>query len=219
MNIFKNIGSVVDYMFTLSDSKKSVSVITHIDMAVKILREFLGHDDVMLDSCEIKSYASEQRYLITLRDGEYTNCWHLKILPIYNHKIGGYYNEIDGFVLFHNSIDDELIATMNKNNQYGPFDYQKFTVDANHFIFDIDEMQQTVNMVYEVDLNDEVPGHKPAADESKDIAKGCNEDGSEDMHGFTVNKSNGDSYCTYSFYTSDKLSPEDIQTILNGVQI
>ena len=35
-----------------------------------------------------------------------------------------------------------------------------------------------------------------------------------DLHGFTVSKGDGDSYMTYSLYTSDKLSLRDIQSLM-----
>lgn len=38
----------------------------------------------------------------------------------------------------------------------------------------------------------------------------------ENTHGFTVSKSDGNSYMSYSFYSSEELSHEDIQKILNA---
>lgn len=40
------------------------------------------------------------------------------------------------------------------------------------------------------------------------------EDEDENTHGFTVNRSDGDSYVSYSYYSSDELSHEDIQKML-----
>ena len=41
------------------------------------------------------------------------------------------------------------------------------------------------------------------------------EDENGNTHGFTVSKSDCNSYMSYSFYSSDELSHEDIQKMLN----
>lgn len=42
------------------------------------------------------------------------------------------------------------------------------------------------------------------------------EDEDENTHGFTASRSDGDSYVSYSYYSSDELSHEDIQKILKA---
>ena len=42
------------------------------------------------------------------------------------------------------------------------------------------------------------------------------EDEDGNTHGFTASKSDGDSYMSYSYYSSDELSHEDIQNILKA---
>ena len=42
------------------------------------------------------------------------------------------------------------------------------------------------------------------------------EDEDENTHGFTASRSDGDSYVSYSYYSSDELSHEDIQKILKS---
>lgn len=42
------------------------------------------------------------------------------------------------------------------------------------------------------------------------------EDEDENTHGFTASKSDGDSYMSYSYYSSDELSHEDIQKMLKA---
>lgn len=42
------------------------------------------------------------------------------------------------------------------------------------------------------------------------------EDENGNTHGFTVSKSDGDSYMSYSFYSSDELTNKDIEKILNA---
>ena len=42
------------------------------------------------------------------------------------------------------------------------------------------------------------------------------EDEYGNTHGFTASKSDGDSYMSYSYYSSDELSHEDIQKMLKA---
>ena len=42
------------------------------------------------------------------------------------------------------------------------------------------------------------------------------EDEDGNTHGFTASRSDGDSYMSYSYYSSDELSPEDIQKMLKA---
>ena len=42
------------------------------------------------------------------------------------------------------------------------------------------------------------------------------EDEDENIHGFTASRSDGDSYMSYSYYSSDELSHEDIQKMLKA---
>lgn len=44
----------------------------------------------------------------------------------------------------------------------------------------------------------------------------ASEDEDGNTHGFTVSRSDGDSYMSYSYYSSDELSHEDIQKILKA---
>ena len=42
------------------------------------------------------------------------------------------------------------------------------------------------------------------------------DDNDGNTHGFTASKSDGDSYVSYSYYTSDDLSQDDIQKMLKA---
>lgn len=71
--------------------------------------------------------------------------------------------------------------------------------------------------VYEVEIGNEY-------DDCNGDCENCNchnetylhtsEDEDENTHGFTASRSDGDSYMSYSFYSSDELSHEDIQKML-----
>lgn len=73
--------------------------------------------------------------------------------------------------------------------------------------------------VYEVEIGNEY-------DDCDSDCKNCDchdktylhtsEDEDENTHGFTVSKSDGNSYVSYSYYSSDELSHEDIQKMLKA---
>lgn len=55
----------------------------------------------------------------------------------------------------------------------------------------------------------------PAHDETY-LHTSEDEDEDENTHGFTASRSDGDSYMSYSYYSSDELSHEDIQKMLKA---
>lgn len=73
--------------------------------------------------------------------------------------------------------------------------------------------------IYEVEIGNEY-------DDCDSDCKNCDchdktylhtsEDEDENTHGFTVSKSDGNSYVSYSYYSSDELSHEDIQKMLKA---
>lgn len=58
--------------------------------------------------------------------------------------------------------------------------------------------------------SDKIKCHESVPEKYVDYSK----DENGDLHGFTVSKGDGNSYMTYSLYTSDKLSMKDIQSLL-----
>lgn len=73
--------------------------------------------------------------------------------------------------------------------------------------------------VYEVEVGNEYDDcdgdceNCPAHDETY---LHTSEDGDGNTHGFTASRADGDSYMSYSYYSSDELSHEDIQKILKA---
>lgn len=73
--------------------------------------------------------------------------------------------------------------------------------------------------IYEVEIGNEY-------DDCNGDCENCNchnetylhtsEDEDENTHGFTASRSDGDSYMSYSYYSSDELSHEDIQKMLKA---
>lgn len=75
------------------------------------------------------------------------------------------------------------------------------------------------NEVYEVGIGedyDDCDGDCENCDCHDETYLHTSEDEDENTHGFTASRSDGDSYVSYSYYSSDELSHEDIQKILKA---
>lgn len=75
------------------------------------------------------------------------------------------------------------------------------------------------NEVYEVGIgedNDDCDGDCKNCDCHDATYLHTSEDEDGNTHGFTASRSDGDSYTSYSFYSSDELSHEDIQKMLKA---
>lgn len=75
------------------------------------------------------------------------------------------------------------------------------------------------NEVYEVEIGNEYDDcdgdcENCSAHDETYLHTSVDEDGN--AHGFTASKSDGDSYMSYSYYSNDELSHEDIQKILKA---
>lgn len=73
--------------------------------------------------------------------------------------------------------------------------------------------------IYEVEIGneyDDCDGDCKNCDCHDDTYRHTSEDEDGNTHGFTASKSDGDSYMSYSYYSSDELSHEDIQKMLKA---
>lgn len=72
--------------------------------------------------------------------------------------------------------------------------------------------------VYEVEIGnyDGCDGDCENCNYHDDTYLHTSEDEDENTHGFTASRSDGDSYMSYSYYSSDELSHEDIQKMLKA---
>lgn len=73
--------------------------------------------------------------------------------------------------------------------------------------------------VYEVEIGyeyDNCDGDCENCNCHDDTYLHTSEDEDENTHGFTASRSDGDSYMSYSYYSSDELSHEDIQKMLKA---
>ena len=126
------------------------------------------------------------------------------------------YMDIDEYLV---SVDDGGVITVVPIEDFGVLD------KTDIFYIDMDgDIEQNI-IDYCVNENKEVILFGQEDDCDGDC-KNCNcndetylhtsEDEDGDAHGFTASRSDGDSYMSYSYYSSDELSHEDIQKMLKA---
>ena len=126
------------------------------------------------------------------------------------------YMNIDEYLV---SVDDGGVITVVPIEDFGVLDktdifYIDMDGDIKQNIIDycVDEDKEVILFGQEDDCDGDCK-NCPAHDETYLHAS---EDEDENTHGFTASRSDGDSYMSYSYYSSDELSHEDIQKMLKA---
>lgn len=195
MQNFENIKDLVAYMFEKLDGEEPVSVVADKDLIVSIMKELLDYDDIILDICDINSFEYDSEYLVSLRDEIDTDYYHVSVEQIYNYEREKYFGT-DGYVLFHEDVNSKALIDMQNNKNIEMSGHDWFVIGEDEETFDGESCKVGV----ENKLSEK------CVEYSKD------KDG--DMHGFSASRSDGNSFYSYSVYTSDKLSVKDIQSLL-----
>lgn len=126
------------------------------------------------------------------------------------------YMNIDEYLV---SVDDGGVITVVPIEDFGVLD----KTDIFYIDMDGDISQDIINYCVNEDKEVILFGQE---DDCDGDCKTCNchdetylhtsEDENGNTHGFTASKSDGDSYMSYSYYSSDELSHEDIQKMLKA---
>lgn len=126
------------------------------------------------------------------------------------------YMEVDEYLV---SVDDDGYITCVPIEDYVVLDktdifYIDMDGDIEQDIIDycVNENKEVILFGQEDDCDGDCE-NCPAHDETY-LHTSEDEDGN--AHGFTASRSDGDSYMSYSYYSSDELSHEDIQKMLNA---
>lgn len=126
------------------------------------------------------------------------------------------YMNIDEYLV---SVDDNGVITVVPIEDFGVLDKTDiFYIDMDG---DIEQniIDYCVNGDKEVILfgqEDDCDGDCKNCDCHDDTYRHTSEDEDRNTHGFTASRSDGDSYMSYSYYSSDELSHEDIQKMLKA---
>ena len=126
------------------------------------------------------------------------------------------YMNIDEYLV---SVDDNCVITVVPIEDFGVLD----KTDIFYIDMDGDISQDIINYCVNEDKEVILFGQE---DDCDGDCKNCNchdetylhtsEDEDGNAHGFTASRSDGDSYISYSYYSSDELSHEDIQKMLKA---
>lgn len=126
------------------------------------------------------------------------------------------YMNIDEYLV---SVDDNCVITVVPIEDFGVLD----KTDIFYIDMDGDISQDIINYCVNEDKEVILFGQE---DDCDGDCENCNchdetylhisEDEDENTHGFTASRSDGDSYMSYSYYSSDELSHEDIQKMLKA---
>lgn len=126
------------------------------------------------------------------------------------------YMNIDEYLV---SVDDDGVITVIPIEDFGVLDktdifYIDMDGDIEQNIIDycVNEDKEVILFSQEDDCDGNCE-NCPAYDETY---LHTSEDEDENTHGFTASRSDGDSYVSYSYYSSDELSHEDIQKMLKA---
>lgn len=128
------------------------------------------------------------------------------------------YMNIDEYLV---SVDDDGVITVIPIEDFGVLDktdifYIDMDGDIEQNIIDycVNEDKEVILFSQEDDCDGNCE-NCPAHDETY-LHTSEDEDEDENTHGFTASRSDGDSYLSYSYYSSDELSHEDIQKMLKA---
>lgn len=126
------------------------------------------------------------------------------------------YMNIDEYLV---SVDDDGVITVVPIEDFGVLDKTDiFYIDMDGDIKQ-DIIDYCVNEDKEVILfgqEDNCDGNCENCPANDETYLHTSEDEDGNAHGFTANRSDGDSYMSYSYYSSDELSREDIQKMLKA---
>lgn len=129
------------------------------------------------------------------------------------------YMNIDEYLV---SVDDNCVITVVSIEDFGVLD----KTDIFYIDMDGDISQDIINYCVNEDKEVILFGQEDDCDgdgECENCPSSCgesylhtSEDEDGNTHGFTASRSDGDSYMSYSYYSSDELSHEDIKKMLKA---
>lgn len=194
-------------VFNLSDYDDEYPVITaygKYEVIKELLEEFIANGfeisgDICLETPDSTGYEKEFALYLT-EDG-------VSVCKIF--EDGRYLNEYPDVAFVHEDCNSKML----KNIESKLIFEFVFEFDDDEDEFDNDDLCCDDCDCYECDnriRSKDIKCNETVADKLVEYSK----DNNGDLHGFTVSKSDADSYMSYSLYTSDKLSLRDIQSLL-----
>lgn len=210
---FDETEDIVDiFIDKVYHTDKTVALITDKELVEYAMDELLNDDYITIKRVDLELDSEDAEYMISVDDDGY-----IVVQPVeyYDDKyfmgIEYAFVDMDGCVeqmTIDNLLDRDVpVVLFGYEDMSDEFEYDfsdGICIDCRDCV-DEDCPRKCV-----VGSKDNEKTDKVKKDEHVEYSK--DKDG--DLHGFTASKGDGDSYYSYSVYTSDKLSIRDIQSLL-----
>ena len=211
---FDETEDIVDiFINKVYHTDKTVALITDKELVEYAMDKLLNDDCIIVKRVDLELDGEDTEYMISVDDDGY-----MVVQPIeyYDDK---YFKDIEyAFVDMDGCVDQMTIDNLlDRDVEIVLFGYEDDMPDEFEDDFSDGICIDCCDCVDEdcprkcvVGCKDDEKTDKAKKDEHVEYSK--DKDG--DLHGFTASKSDGNSYYSYSVYTSDKLSVRDIQSLL-----
>ena len=203
---FDETEDIVDiFINKVYHTDKTVALITDKELVEYAMDKLLNDDCIIVKRVDLELDGEDTEYMISVDDDGY-----MVVQPIeyYDDK---YFKDIEyAFVDMDGCVDQMTIDNLlDRDVEIVLFGYEDDFSDG-ICIDCCDCVDEDCPRKCVVGCKDDEKTDKAKKDEHVEYSK--DKDG--DLHGFTASKSDGNSYYSYSVYTSDKLSVRDIQSLL-----
>lgn len=174
------------YINRLYNTDKTVGAIVNKEIAEYILDILIRLDETSIKEIDLVDYMNIGEYLVSVDDNGV-----ITVIPIEDFgvldKTDIFYIDMDG------DIEQNIIDyCVNEDKEVILFGQEDNECDGNCGSYILNESDKGK---YEIHTSDDENGN---------------------THGFTASRADGDSYMSYSYYSSDELSHEDIQKMLKA---
>ena len=196
--------STFDLWDTGDDDYPVITAYGKYDVIKKLLEEFIANGfeingDICLETPDSTGYEKEFALYLT-EDG-------VSVCKIF--EDGRYFDEYPDVAFVHEDCNSKMLKNIESKLIFEFVFYEHDEKDDDDSCCDdCDDCD-----CYECDnriRSKDIKCNETVADKLVEYSK----DDNGDLHGFSVSKGDGDSYMSYSLYTSDKLSLRDIQSLM-----
>ena len=185
-----------------NDDYPVISAYGKYDVIKELLEEFLADGfeiggDICLETSDSTGYDKE--FILYLTEDGVSVCKAF--------EYGKYLNDYPDVAFVHEDCNSKMLKNIESRMIF------EFAINDDCDFDDEDELYCDDRDNYECDnriRNDKIKCRESMQEKHVDYAK--DKDG--DLHGFSVSKGDRNSYMAYSLYTSDKLSMNDIQSLM-----
>lgn len=171
----------------LYHTDKTVGIVVNKEIAEYILDELVKIDETSIKEVDLVDYMEVEEYLVSVDDDGYITCVPIEDYVVLD-KTDIVCIDMDGDIL-----QDIIDYCVNEDKEVILFGQENDDCDGYCENCACACMSDTDNTYVHLSDGDD-----------------------ENTHGFTASKSDGDSYMSYSYYSTDELSQNDIQKMLKA---